>query len=168
MFSDVTLQVGALITMGCVLSVDPKVDEVIKAIEKDSVPSKISTSMSSSKVTFTNDTLKFDTEECDDFEEGYSDDEMFTAIENKTEYSKETDTMESLCFRSWILDICFKNLGWIFKGNEIVVRLIIKNLKLNELNMFELNWISNILNNVIIFQGLPLLHYFLSIGVLTI
>ncbi|CAB3261513.1 unnamed protein product [Arctia plantaginis] len=117
---DVTLQVGALITMGCVLSVDPKVDEVIKAIEKDSVPSKISTSMSSSKVAFSNDTLKFDVEECDDFEEGYSDDEMFTAVDNKTENSKEADTIESHCFRSWILDICFKNLGSIFKGNETV------------------------------------------------
>ncbi|XP_047029951.1 HEAT repeat-containing protein 6 [Helicoverpa zea] len=114
---DVTLQVGALITMGCVLSVDPKVDEVLKAVEKDAVASKITTSMSSSKVTFT--THKIDAEECDDFEEGYSDDEMFTAVEHQVKIG-EKEVEEGHYFRSWILDICFKNMGWIFRGNEVV------------------------------------------------
>ncbi|XP_075977882.1 HEAT repeat-containing protein 6 [Anticarsia gemmatalis] len=113
---DVTLQVGALITMGCVLSVDPKVEEVIKAVEKDAVPTKISTSMSSSKVPL-NTSIKFDTEECDDFEEGYSDDEMFTAVEDQDDCEENIDGHH---FRSWILDICFKNMGWIFRGNEVV------------------------------------------------
>ncbi|KAJ8722117.1 hypothetical protein PYW08_004519 [Mythimna loreyi] len=115
---DVTLQVGALITMGCVLSVDPKVDEVLKAIEKDAVPSKISTSMSSSKIVFT--THKVDAEECDDFEEGYSDDEMFTAVDKLTLESGDKNIEEGHYFRSWILDICFKNMGWVFRGREIV------------------------------------------------
>ncbi|KAH9644896.1 hypothetical protein HF086_007984 [Spodoptera exigua] len=115
----VTLQVGALITMGCVLSVDPKIDEVLKAIEKDTVPSKISTSMSSTKITFT--THKVDAEECDDFEEGYSDDEMFTAAEPLVQSGD--DKVEGYYFRTWILDICCKNMGWVLKGNEIMRRL---------------------------------------------
>ncbi|KAF9421110.1 hypothetical protein HW555_002822 [Spodoptera exigua] len=115
----VTLQVGALITMGCVLSVDPKIDEVLKAIEKDTVPSKISTSMSSTKITFT--THKVDAEECDDFEEGYSDDEMFTAAEPLVQSGD--DKVEGYYFRTWILDICCKNMGWRIKPSPIPVIL---------------------------------------------
>lgn len=108
LLSDITLQVGALITMGCVLSIDPKVDEVITAVEKDAVPSLI-----------INTNITPDPEECDDFEEGYSDDEMFTANEGSNKMCKENENTHY--FRSWILDICFKNMGWIFKGNEVCV-----------------------------------------------
>ncbi|XP_060803157.1 HEAT repeat-containing protein 6 [Amyelois transitella] len=101
---DVTLQVAALITMGCVLSVDPKVDEIIKSIQKDAVPLKIIAS-----------NTKVETE-CDDFEEGYSDDEMF--VESTSEKDKEND-MNLYHFNSWILDICFKNMGWIFRGSVV-------------------------------------------------
>ncbi|XP_035439500.2 HEAT repeat-containing protein 6 [Spodoptera frugiperda] len=112
---DTTLQVGALITMGCVLSIDPKVDEVLKAIGKDTVPSKISTSMSSSKIAFTEH--KVDAEECDDFEEGYSDDEMFSA---EPVVDSGDDSEEGHHFRSWILDICCKNMGWVVRGKDTV------------------------------------------------
>lgn len=108
--------------MGCVLSVDPKVDEVLKAIEKDAVPSKISTSMSSSKIVYT--THKIDPEECDDFEEGYSDDEMFTAVDHPSVERGDKEIEEGHYFRSWILDICFKNMGWIFRGSEVVVSIV--------------------------------------------
>ncbi|KAJ2949139.1 hypothetical protein O0L34_g6080 [Tuta absoluta] len=107
---DVTLQVGALITMGCVLSVDPKVDEVIKAIEKDAVPSKITHKPIENNV---------DNDECDDFEEGYSDDEMFMAVDHPVTKSDESNMKEVHYFKSWILDICFKNMGWVFRGDEI-------------------------------------------------
>ncbi|XP_026735223.1 HEAT repeat-containing protein 6 isoform X1 [Trichoplusia ni] len=114
---DVTLQVGALITMGCVLSVDPKVGEVLKAIEKDTVQSKESSTTNSFRISHT--THKFDTEECEDFEEGYSDDEMFTAVEPIAVENSEKDKEDNHYFRSWILDICFKNMGWIFRGNQV-------------------------------------------------
>lgn len=116
---DVTLQVGALITMGCVLSVDPKVDEVIEAIEKDAVSNKVTANTSTSGVAPSNN-IQFETEDCDDFEEGYSDDEMFTAVDNDIEGSKDKVDSQGHYFRSWILDICFKNVGWIFRGNEIL------------------------------------------------
>lgn len=95
--------------MGCVLSVDPKVDEVLKAIEKDSVASKSSNEVTDNKAI---------SKECDDFEEGYSDDEMFTAVEQNCEEITKEDTHY---FKSWILDICFKNMGLAFKDNEVIV-----------------------------------------------
>ncbi|XP_045773429.1 HEAT repeat-containing protein 6 isoform X1 [Maniola jurtina] len=108
---DITLQVGALITVGCVLSIDPKVDETLKAMEKDTVRYKNPNEQINKENMPLND-------ECDDFEEGYSDDEMFTAVDSeicdvKVENSKET------YFKYWILDICFKNMGWLFKDNQI-------------------------------------------------
>ena len=124
--------------MGCVLSVDPKVDEVLKAIEKDAEPSKVSTSMSA-KIVYT--THKVDIEECDDFEEGYSDDEMFTAIDHLSIESGDKEKETGHYFRSWILDICFKNMGWIFRGNEVVVSvLFVFNLNLlkNKLESFKI------------------------------
>lgn len=110
-FADVSLQVGALVTMGCVLSIDPKVDEVLNAVEKYSVTTKKGSDLSDS----TGD------EECSDFEEGYSDDEIFTTDTSKL----SADTRNDYNFKSWILDICFKNIGWTFKENEIVVRSFI-------------------------------------------
>ncbi|XP_045498148.1 HEAT repeat-containing protein 6 [Colias croceus] len=107
---DVTLQVGALITMGCVLSIDPKVNELLLAIRKDASYCK-STANSSNKENKTN------MDDCDDFEEGYSDDEIFTAIE-PVEVIVEKDNKNTSYFNTWILDICFKNLGWMFKGDE--------------------------------------------------
>lgn len=106
---DITLQVGALITMGCVLSVDPKVDEVLKSIEKDAALTK---------KCYTN--LSKVENECDDFEEGYSDDEMFTADPDPITMSNKESDVNVNCFRSWILDICFKNMGWIFKGSDVM------------------------------------------------
>lgn len=115
LFLDVTLQVGALITMGCVLSVDPKVDEVLKSVEKDSVPMKV-TNIDANK--------QENHIEYEDFEEGYSDDEMFTAVnESVTLCNKEDYTDNPHFFKSWILDICFKNMGWIFRGNDVMVSL---------------------------------------------
>lgn len=111
--------------MGCVLSIDPKVDEVLKAIGKDTVPSKISTSMSSSKIAFTEH--KVDAEECDDFEEGYSDDEMFSA---EPAVDSGDDSEEGHHFRSWILDICCKNMGWVVRGKDTVVSYILFALKM--------------------------------------
>lgn len=105
--------------MGCVLSVDPKVGEVLKAIEKDTVQSKESSAANSFRISHT--THKFDTEECEDFEEGYSDDEMFTAVEPIAVENSEKDKEDNHYFRSWILDICFKNMGWIFRGNQVTV-----------------------------------------------
>ncbi|KAG6456598.1 hypothetical protein O3G_MSEX009826 [Manduca sexta] len=102
---DYTLQVGALITMGCVLSVDPKTDEIIKAVEKDTA-----------ETTFNQMKLNTD-DECEDFEEGYSDDEMFTVNTQSTNNEQNEDC--GLYFKSWILDICFKNMGWIVRDNEI-------------------------------------------------
>ncbi|XP_049873203.1 HEAT repeat-containing protein 6 [Pectinophora gossypiella] len=108
---DVTLQVGALITMGCVLSVDPKVEEILKAIEKDVISSKTPEKLNKNNM---------ETDECDDFEEGYSDDDMFVAVDQPVNKPDENDTKETHYFKSWILDICFKNMGWTFKGNEIM------------------------------------------------
>ncbi|KAL4715902.1 hypothetical protein ACJJTC_013202 [Scirpophaga incertulas] len=103
---DVTLQVGALITMGCVLSIDPKLEEILKAMEKDVTPLKTICQVIHQESPI---------DECDDFEEGYSDDELFIAKENKNVINKE------ICgFKLWILDICFKNIGWIYKDNEFV------------------------------------------------
>ncbi|XP_028176593.1 HEAT repeat-containing protein 6 [Ostrinia furnacalis] len=105
---DITLQVGALITMGCVLSIDPKVDELLKAIQKDSIPVKAKPEVNQSIVN----------EDCDDFEEGYSDDEMFA--ENQLDsLNNEFDEAKSSSFKSWILDICFKNMGWVLKRKEM-------------------------------------------------
>ncbi|CAH0398322.1 unnamed protein product [Chilo suppressalis] len=101
---DVTLQVGSLITMGCVLSIDPKVDEVLKAIDRDLITPKAPSPAKSSKAA---------DDECDDFEEGYSDDEMFVENEAKVENIEKSD------LKSWILNICFKNMGWIFRGKEV-------------------------------------------------
>lgn len=106
--SDVTLQVGALITMGCVLSIDTKKGEVLRSVEKDTAPLNINISQPT--------LLKSDSD-CEDFEEGYSDDEMFTAIES----DKCIEVKDVNYFRSWILDICFKNMGWIFRANEVNV-----------------------------------------------
>ncbi|GBP30966.1 HEAT repeat-containing protein 6 [Eumeta japonica] len=103
---EVTLQVGALITMGCILSIDPKVEEVTKAVQKDTASTKV-LELNKSK----------DIDECDDFKEGYSDDEMFMAV---NEVSAECERCDIVHFKSWILDICFKNMGWFFKGNEII------------------------------------------------
>ncbi|CAH0715508.1 unnamed protein product, partial [Brenthis ino] len=105
---DVTLQVGALITIGCVLSIDPKIDEVLKAMEKDSVSYKTQKQIDKENIPLN--------DECDDFEEGYSDDEMFTL----TDESNQTEQANEVCFKSWILDICFKNMGWLFKDSETI------------------------------------------------
>ncbi|XP_028039412.1 HEAT repeat-containing protein 6-like isoform X2 [Bombyx mandarina] len=99
---DITLQVGALITMGCVLSVEPKVEEVLKSIEKDTAFQN----SPQNQITITDDL-----EECGDFEEGYSDDEPFEDFS----VTKEKSTY----FRSWILDICFHKIGWLFRGPEV-------------------------------------------------
>ncbi|OWR52475.1 eg:34f3.4 protein [Danaus plexippus plexippus] len=106
---DVTLQVASLVTIGCVLSVDPKVEEILQAMEKDQVCNKSQQNILNKENVSLND-------ECDDFEEGYSDDEMFTA-ETVNDKSEEVD---KYLFKSWILDICFKNMGWLFRSNEIV------------------------------------------------
>ncbi|XP_046965630.1 HEAT repeat-containing protein 6 isoform X1 [Vanessa cardui] len=109
---DVTLQVGALITIGCVISIDPKVDEVLKSLEKDTAINKIE----NNKVNKENIPLN---DECDDFEEGYSDDEMFTAFGSTEHDEKDEKHNTDVYFKSWILDICFKNMGWMFKDNEV-------------------------------------------------
>ncbi|XP_050350439.1 HEAT repeat-containing protein 6 [Nymphalis io] len=110
---DVTLQVGALITIGCVISIDPKVDEVLKALEKDTALSKDENNKINKENICLND-------ECDDFEEGYSDDEMFTAFETSIDDKKTEKHSTEVHFKSWILDICFRNMGWIFKDNEVI------------------------------------------------
>lgn len=99
-------------TIGCVLSVDPKVEEILQAMEKDQVCNKSQQNILNKENVSLND-------ECDDFEEGYSDDEMFTA-ETVNDKSEEVD---KYLFKSWILDICFKNMGWLFRSNEIVVSI---------------------------------------------
>nr|XP_026499699.1 HEAT repeat-containing protein 6 isoform X1 [Vanessa tameamea]XP_026499700.1 HEAT repeat-containing protein 6 isoform X1 [Vanessa tameamea]XP_026499701.1 HEAT repeat-containing protein 6 isoform X2 [Vanessa tameamea] len=109
---DVTLQVGALITIGCVISIDPKVDEVLKALEKDTAIDKGENNKGDKENVPLND-------ECDDFEEGYSDDEMFTAVGSIEHDEKDEKLNTEVHFKSWILDICFKNMGWIFKDNEV-------------------------------------------------
>lgn len=102
--------------MGCVLSVNPKVDEILEAIQKDTVPSEPSNTQD-------NNSKEVDDDECDDFEEGYSDDEMFSAINDQemTRCDEEENVKHELCFKSWILDICFKHMGWTFKGGKIIV-----------------------------------------------
>ena len=82
----------------------------MKAIEKDSVPQKHENQIN-------NETISLN-DECEDFEEGYSDDEMFTACDT---YDKKTEKPTQVPFKSWILDICFKNMGWLFKDNETIV-----------------------------------------------
>ncbi|XP_048478453.1 HEAT repeat-containing protein 6 [Plutella xylostella] len=106
---DVTLQVGALITMGCVLSINPTVDEVLKSVEKDNVQTKSATSEHNATKSSLVD---------DDFEECYSDDEMFVATEENA--VDDANTTHTHYFKSWILDICLKNMGWTFRGGEIV------------------------------------------------
>ncbi|CAG9102480.1 unnamed protein product [Plutella xylostella] len=106
---DVTLQVGALITMGCVLSINPTVDEVLKSVEKDNVQTKSATSEHNATKSSLAD---------DDFEECYSDDEMFVATEENA--VDDANTTHTHYFKSWILDICLKNMGWTFRGGEIV------------------------------------------------
>lgn len=103
---------GALITMGCVLSIDPKVDELLRSLEKDSSPAKVTKNVTNQKIV---------SEDCDDFEEGYSDDEMFTMDDRSSGEIDAENEVQSSCFDSWILDICSKNMGWMFKGNEVVV-----------------------------------------------
>ncbi|XP_023946380.1 HEAT repeat-containing protein 6 [Bicyclus anynana] len=110
-YRDFSLQVGALITIGCVLSVDPKIEEILKAMEKDTVPYRNQNEQSNKETVPLND-------ECDDFEEGYSDDEMFVAVESEVSDVKKEKDMKTFYFKSWILDICFKNMGWLFKDNE--------------------------------------------------
>ncbi|KOB75437.1 putative HEAT repeat containing 6 [Operophtera brumata] len=104
-------RVGALITMGCVLSIDTKKDEVLKSIDKDTVFLNINTSQTPNlnmsqtpniNISQTPNTdLKSDGD-CDDFEEGYSDDEMFTAVEQSDKCVMAEATNY---FSSWILDI---------------------------------------------------------------
>ncbi|KAM3965313.1 HEAT repeat-containing protein 6 [Aphomia sociella] len=109
---DVSLQVGALITMGCVLSVDPKIEEIKRSIQKDTTPS-----IKPSVLDKSND---IHSEDCDDFEEGYSDDdEMFIASDQPTPKCDKDLDSPYYC-SSWILDICFKNMGWIFRGNQVM------------------------------------------------
>lgn len=112
--SDVTLQVGALITIGCVISIDPKVDEILKALEKDTASYKNKNNDVNKENILQND-------ECDDFEEGYSDDEMFTAMVPPITDKKTEKNDTEVYFKTWILDICFKNTGWMFKDNEVIV-----------------------------------------------
>lgn len=97
------------------LSIDPKVDEILKAIEKVPGPNKHHNEEINKENIPLND-------ECDDFEEGYSDDEMFNAVEESdiSDVKIEKDK-ENVYFKSWILDICFKNMGWLFRGNERTV-----------------------------------------------
>lgn len=113
-----TLQVGALITMGCVLSVDPKTEEILKTIEKDSAITK-PVSREPNHNTSSGD--------CDDFEEGYSDDDMFVVSEGD---STKNDVQCGQYFSSWILDICFKNMGWTFRNGVVVVSF--ENVKQSE------------------------------------
>lgn len=103
-YRDVRLQVGALIVIGCFLSIEPKIDEIFKVIEMDSTTVK----KESNFIAINN--RNFD--EITDFEEGYSDDE-------DEEVAVKEDKNE-LFVRSWILDKCFMNLGWMFKGNNVV------------------------------------------------
>ncbi|XP_050679813.1 HEAT repeat-containing protein 6 [Leptidea sinapis] len=99
---DKSVQVAALIAMGCVLSIDPKVDEVLQSIQKDTA-----------KETKSNKESETPNDDCDDFEEGYSDDEVFTMTELSQEQAK-------FRFNTWILDICFRNLGWICEEKKMV------------------------------------------------
>ncbi|XP_068633378.1 HEAT repeat-containing protein 6 [Battus philenor] len=114
---DVSFQVGALITFGCIVSVEPKVDEVLMAIQSDILPDAMADSSNSKEG-------KPDNEECDDFEEGYSDDEMSVVVNITPKIAEKCVTewnskyRTGRYFNSWILDICFKNIGWLFKGNE--------------------------------------------------
>lgn len=113
-----TLQVGALITIGCILSVDTKVDETLIAMKKDKLLTKVSNLQISNE-------RSAEFEECDDFEEGYSDDEIESSEkENNKHKNHEVNNKFQIgsCFKYWILDICFKNLGWLFKGDERLVR----------------------------------------------
>lgn len=93
--------------LGCVLSIDPKVEELYRVIEKDA------DNLKESSRSLRNE----NNEEYNDFEEGYSDDDIF--MENDSETGEIVQ--EKKYFKSWILDKCFINLGWAFKGNEVVV-----------------------------------------------
>ncbi|CAH2246737.1 jg8801 [Pararge aegeria aegeria] len=93
-----------------VYRVDPKIEEIMKAMEKDTVAYKNHSETNKENVSLN--------DECDDFEEGYSDDEMFIAIESENNDVKIEKDKNTFFFRSWILDICFKNMGWLFRGDK--------------------------------------------------
>ncbi|VVC91203.1 unnamed protein product [Leptidea sinapis] len=78
------------------------VDEVLQSIQKDTA-----------KETKSNKESETPNDDCDDFEEGYSDDEVFTMTELSQEQAK-------FRFNTWILDICFRNLGWICEEKKMV------------------------------------------------
>ncbi|XP_026761719.2 HEAT repeat-containing protein 6 [Galleria mellonella] len=111
---DVTLQVGALITIGCILSVDPKVDEIRKSIQKDTIDCVNNSNILDKE-------YNVDREGCDDFEEGYSDDDEL--IDSDLKFIPKCDKgsdLENVSSNCWILDICFKNMGWIFRENQVI------------------------------------------------
>lgn len=98
------------------LSIDPKVDEILKSMEKDSASQK-----NENKI---NNDIIYLNDECEDFEEGYSDDEMFTSTDTN---DKKAEINTQVIFKTWILDICFKNMGWLFKDNETIVSTLLIN-----------------------------------------
>lgn len=101
--------------MGCVLSIDPKIDELLTAMNKDTAATKsISTQSKKDDICL------------DDFEdeEGYSDDEMFSVNELQPEKMPDQEN-DIYNFKSWILDICFINVGWLFKRKERIVSYFI-------------------------------------------
>lgn len=107
---DFTVQAAALIITGCVLSIDPVVDDVLKSIAKDE-----------ECMLTLKDKVKMETvdNQDDDFEEDYPDDEIFM-LKPISKQNKSSDTgIPQHIFKTWILDVCFRNLGWMVKGTVI-------------------------------------------------
>lgn len=127
--SDWTIQVAALIVMGCV--VDLPIPEIISLFhnENQSPESAALRNASISEVInkpkcFTDD---YDSDQCSDEEEC---DEAEETVSERLADIKclETETIiippEKLEKLSWLIEICLKNLGWIIKNGIMEVNKI--------------------------------------------
>ncbi|KPJ08492.1 HEAT repeat-containing protein 6 [Papilio machaon] len=108
---DINIQLGSLVAIGSMISVDPKVDEILRVLKDDEPDVK----PENPKTACANEA------ECDDFEESYPDEDVAVTIERQAHLLKEKYE-KSLQLTSWVIVVCFKNFGIVFHNNQIMNR----------------------------------------------
>lgn len=92
------------------ISVDPKVDEVLRVLKDDGPDGKPENPKSKPA----------NEPECEDFEESYPDDDLVNTETDASIVKEKFD--KPLRLTSWVLAICFKNFGIVFEKDQIMVR----------------------------------------------
>ncbi|KPI94371.1 HEAT repeat-containing protein 6 [Papilio xuthus] len=106
---DINIQLGSLVAIGSMISVDPKVDEILRVL-RDEEPGG---NPEDAKAVVPNG------HNCADFEESYPDEDVVVTIERQPHLLKEKYE-ESLRVTSWVIGVCFKNFGIVFHKGQIM------------------------------------------------